>query len=100
MSPIIIVAPLTPQGTKDPANPMGKTILPITDLDFYLWRREHANAQDCKDKYDENMGKAYITVYHQCLHTLKNDLKALDKFATICRNQDVIALLKLVQSLS
>ncbi len=49
-------------------------------------KREHANAQDCSDKYDENMGKAYIIFYHQCSPTLKNDLKASDKFATISRN--------------
>jgi hypothetical protein len=52
-----------------------------------------------KDKYDENMGKAYIIIYHQCLPTLKNDREASDKFATIWRNQDVIAVLKLVQNL-
>jgi hypothetical protein len=45
------------------------------------------------------MGKAYIIVYHQCSPTLKNDLEASDKFATICLNQDVIGLLKLVQRL-
>jgi hypothetical protein len=46
MSPIIITVPPTPQGTKDPANPMGKTILPITDDNLYLWKIEHAKAQD------------------------------------------------------
>jgi hypothetical protein len=99
MSPIIITVPPIPQGTKDPTNTMGKTILPVTEVGLYLWKREYAKAQGCKDKYDENMAKAYIIVYHQCLPTLKNDLKDSDKFATIRQNQDVIALLKLVQSL-
>jgi hypothetical protein len=66
MSAIIIMVPPTPQGTKDPANPMGKTILPITEVKLYLWNGGHAKAQDCKDKYDENMAKVFIIVYHQC----------------------------------
>jgi hypothetical protein len=99
MLPIIIKIPPTLQGSKDPANPTGNTILPVTEVDLYLWKWEHAKAQDCKDKYNKNMAKAYIIVYHQCSPTLKNDLKASDTFATICSNQDVIGLLKLIQSL-
>jgi hypothetical protein len=45
------------------------------------------------------MAKAYIVIYHQCSPTLKNDLEAAPTFTTVCSNQDVIALLKLVQSL-
>jgi hypothetical protein len=45
------------------------------------------------------MAKAYIIVYHQCSPTLKNDLKASDSFTSICSSQDVIALLRLIQSL-
>ncbi len=66
---------------------------------LYLWKREHAKAQDRKDKYDENMAKAYIIIYHKCSPTLKNDLEASDSFAAIRSAQDIIALLKLIQSL-
>jgi hypothetical protein len=45
------------------------------------------------------MAKAYIIVFHQCSPTLKNNLKASDTFSTIHSNQDVIGLLKLIQSL-
>ena len=45
------------------------------------------------------MAKAYIIVYHQCSPSLKNDLEASKMFATICSAQDVIRLLKLIQSL-
>ncbi len=45
------------------------------------------------------MAKAYIIVYHQCLPTLKNDLKASNTFSAIHGSQDVIALLKLIRSL-
>jgi hypothetical protein len=67
-------------------------------VDLYLWKSDHAKAQDCKDKYDENMTKAYIFIYHQCSPNPKNDLKASNTFANICSNQDIIGLLKLVQS--
>jgi hypothetical protein len=99
MSPIIIKIPPTPQGNKDPANPTANTILLITEIDLYLWKQEHAKAHDCKDEYSKNIAKTYIIVYHQCSPTLKNDLKASKKFAAIHSNQNVIALLKLVQSL-
>jgi hypothetical protein len=45
------------------------------------------------------MIKACIIIYHQCSPNLKNDLEASDAFTDICSNQDVIGLLKLVQSL-
>jgi hypothetical protein len=99
MSPIIIKIPLTLQGTKDPANLTSKTILPVTEIYLYLWKREHAKAQDCKDKFNKNMAKVFIIVYHQCSPTLKNDLEASNKFATIYSNQDVIVFLKPIQSL-
>jgi hypothetical protein len=97
MLPILIKIPPTPQGKKDPANSNNNTILPVTDIDLYLWKWEHAKAQDHKDKYNKNMPKAYINVYHQCSSTLKNDLKASNMVSTIRNTQDVIILLKLMQ---
>ncbi len=43
------------------------------------------------------MAKAYIVIYHQCSPNLKN-LEGSDAFVVICSSQDVIALLKLIQS--
>jgi hypothetical protein len=99
MSPVIIAIPPVPVGKSDPKDTSGTTLLPVAEVDLYLWKCEHNKAQDRKDKYDENMAKAYIIAYHQCSPTLKNDLKASDAFATISSSQDVIALLKLIQSL-
>ncbi len=99
MTPVTIPIPPIPTGPPNPSDPSGIRCLPITEVDLYLWKREHNKAQDQKDKYGENMVKAYIIVYHQCSPTLKNDLKASDSFASICSSQDVIALLRLIQSL-
>jgi hypothetical protein len=96
-TPVTITVPPTPSGKPDPND--ASKILPITEVDLYLWKHEHNKAQDCKDKYEENMTKAYIIVFHQCSPTLKNDLEASDTFSTIRSNQDVIGLLKLIQSL-
>ncbi len=70
----------------------GTTSLPVTEVDLYLWKREHNKAQDRKDKYNQNMAKANIIAYHQCSPTFKNDLKASDAFTTIRSSQDIITL--------
>jgi hypothetical protein len=54
---------------------------------------------ECKEKYDINIAKAYIIIYHQCSPNLKNDLNASDLFPSIRQNQDVIGLLCLIQGL-
>ncbi len=94
MAPVKIDIPPAPQGRLS-----GSTILLVMQVELYLWKRDHAKAQDQKDKYDKNMTKAFIVNYHQCSPNLKNDLEASYTFANICSNQDVIGLLKLVQSL-
>jgi len=97
LTPVNIAIPRQPMGAIDPSDATKR--LPVTEVDLYLWKREHTKAQDRQDKYDENMAKAYIIVYHQCSPSLKNDLKASDTFATIRSAQDVIGLLQLIQSL-
>jgi hypothetical protein len=99
MTPVLISIPPVPMRLPDSSDASGVKRLPITEVDLYLWKREHNKAQDRKDKYDKNMVKAYIIFYHQCSPTLKNDLKASYLFASIRSSQDVIALLKLIQSL-
>ena len=71
----------------------------LAATDLYLWKCKHTKAQDRRDKYEENTAKAYIIVFHQCSPSLKNNLEASNTFAAICSGQDVIGLLKLVQSL-
>jgi hypothetical protein len=52
---------------------------------------------DRLEKYEENMAKAYIIIYHQCSTYLKNELEALDVFPKIRADQDVIGLLRMIQ---
>jgi hypothetical protein len=74
-------------------------LLPVSEIKTYLWQEEHKKASAKKGKYKENMNKSYIIIFHQCTTSLKNDLKATDKFPAICTAQDPIGLLKLIQSL-
>jgi hypothetical protein len=90
MTAVNIAIPPIPLGELDPSDTTGRTRLRVNKVDLYLWKREHAKAQDRKDKYDENMAKAYIIVYHQCSPVLKNDLEASDAFASIRSSQDII----------
>jgi hypothetical protein len=62
LTPVTIIVPPTPISKPDPGDP--SKILPVSKVDLYLWKREHNKAQDRKDKYDENMAKAYIIIYH------------------------------------
>ncbi len=98
MTTIHIAIPPVPVGKIDPNDASGTTHLPVTNVDLYLWKREHNKAEDSKDKYNKNMAKAYIIIYHQCSPTLKNDLEGSDAFVAIRSSQDVIALFKLLQS--
>ena len=78
MTTVNIPIPATPLGELDPSDTTGSMRLKVSDVDLCLWKREHAKAQDRKDKYDKNMAKAYIIVYHQCSPVLKNDLEAAE----------------------
>ena len=97
MLPVVITIPYQPTGKTDPMD--STKTLPVTDVDLHIWKCKYSKAHDCKEKYDVNMAKAYIVIYHQCSPTLKNDLEAAPTFATVRSNQDVNALLKLIQSL-
>ncbi len=97
MTPAYIILPDIPQPKPNPTK-LGE-LIPISEIDMYLWKQAHTKASKHKEKYDENMAKAYIIIYHQCSPNLKNDLKASDFFPCICQNQDVIRLLHLIQGL-
>jgi hypothetical protein len=99
MTPVNITIPLVPTGKADPNDPTGKTLLPVSDIDIYLWKEQHKKASAKLDKYEIDMARAYIIIFHQCTPSLKNDLKATDTFPGIRMAQDPIALLKLIQSL-
>jgi hypothetical protein len=67
----------------------------LPGIDEYLWKEKHKNAV----KFKENTQKAYVIIFHQCTPSLKNGLKATDLFPPIWSAQDLILLLKLIQSL-
>jgi hypothetical protein len=99
MTPVVITIPPVPKGMKDPNDSTGQTILPVGDITIYLWKEKHKKASAKLDKYEVDMARANIIIFHQCTPSLKNELKATDTFLTIRVAQDPIALLKLIQSL-
>jgi hypothetical protein len=92
-----IILPDIPQPKPNPTKP-GELIL-VSKIDMYLWKQAHTKASERKEKYDKNMAKAYIIIYHQCYPNLKIDLKASDLFPSVRQNQDVMELLCLIQGL-
>ncbi len=97
--PVIITIPAVPTGKKDPNDSSGKTLLPVDNITIYLWKEKHKKASTKLDKYEIDMARAYIIIFHQCTPSLKNELEAADTFPAICVAQDPIALLKMIQSL-
>ncbi len=91
MMPANISPPDIPQPKPNPNKP--GELIPVSKIDRYLWKQVHTKASECKEKYDKNMAKAHIIIYHQCSPNLKNDLEASGLFPSICQNQDVIGLL-------
>jgi hypothetical protein len=55
MTTLVIAIPPPPTTTVDSAG----NHKPVTDIDFYLWKRDYTKAQDLKDKYEEGMKTAY-----------------------------------------
>jgi hypothetical protein len=97
MTPVIIDIPAVPQDKQDPDDPTN--IIKVTDIDIYLWKEKHKKASAKLDKYETDMAKAFILIFHQCTPNLKNDIEAADTFPAIWVAQDPIMLLKLIQSL-
>ena len=99
MTPVVINIPPVPKELKDPNDSTGQTILPVDDITIYLWKEKHKKASAKLDKYEIDMARAYIIIFHQCTPSLKNELEATNTFPAISMAQDLIALLKLIQSL-
>jgi hypothetical protein len=64
MAPVMIVVPTPPQGLPDPNDTL--RMLPVSDIDFYLWKQEHSKATKKKDEYDNHLSKVYIVIIQQC----------------------------------
>ena len=97
MTPANIILPDISQPNPNPTKP--GELIPLSKINTYLWQQAHTKVSERKEKYDKNMAKACIIIYHKCSPNLKNDLEASDLFPSICQNQDVIKLLRLIQSL-
>ena len=97
MTPVIINIPTAPGDTTDPSDP--SNIIKASEIDIYLWKKKHKKASAKLDKYEIDMARAYVLIYHQCTTHLQNEINATDAFHTIRTAQDPIALLKLIQSL-
>jgi hypothetical protein len=87
MTPTIITVSDEPQGVPDPVT---GTLIPPTANKIFIWKRNYNKMSDRLEKYEENMAKAYIIIYHQCSTHLKNELEA-------SADQDVIGLLRMIQ---
>ena len=92
-----ITIPAAPTPTPDHKDP--KVIIPPSNIDIFQWKLKFTKALDRFDKYKENMAKAYVIMYHQCTPNLKNELETSDAFPAIHNNQNIIALLCIIQGL-
>jgi hypothetical protein len=64
MTPVIIMIPAVPTGEMDPNDSSGKTLLPVDNITIYLWNKKHKKASTKLDKYEINMTRAYIIIFH------------------------------------
>ncbi len=58
MTPVTITLPPVPSPTPEINNP--QVLIPVSDIDTYLWKEDHKMTAVKLDKYEENMAKAYI----------------------------------------
>jgi hypothetical protein len=88
MASVITDIPAVPMVKPDPNDPSGATMIPITDINIYLWKEKHRKAPIKLDKYKEGMARAFIIIFHQCTPSLKNKIEAADNFPAIRAAQD------------
>ncbi len=50
MTPMPITIPPAPTGQPDPNDP--NATIPVTDIEFYLWKQVHTKEIKRKDEYD------------------------------------------------
>ena len=97
MTPLTINIPDAPEDRQDPADPL--KIIKVSEIDIYLWKKQHEKASAKLDKYKIDMAHAFLFIYRQCTTHLQNEINATEAFPAIRTAQDPIALLKLIQSL-
>jgi len=97
MTPVTITIPPATEGTQDPSNP--RKIIKASKIDVYLWKKQHEKASTKLDKYEVDMARAFVLIYHQCTTHIQNEINATNAFLSIRTAQDPITLLKLIQSL-
>jgi hypothetical protein len=97
MTPVTITIPDAPADTQDPSDPL--KIIKASEIDIYLWKKQHEKASAKLDKYEVDMARAFVLIYHQCTTHIQNEINATNAFLSIRTAQDPITLLKLIQSL-
>jgi hypothetical protein len=99
MTPVKIEIPEVPKDKPDPDNP--NKIIKVTEIDIYWQKEKHKKASAKFNKYETDMTRAFILIYHQCTPTLRNDLEATGTWVALRTAQDPIsiALKGLIQSL-
>ena len=97
MTPVIIDIPDVPQDRPNSTDP--SKVIKVSEIDIYLWKEKYKKASAKLDKYETDMARAFILIFHQCTPNLKNDIEVADTFPAIRVVQDPILLLKLIQSL-
>jgi hypothetical protein len=81
MTPVIIDIPAVPQDKQDPTDP--SKIIKVSKINIYLWKEKHKKASAKLDKYDTDMARAFILIFHQCTPNLNNDIEAANTFPEI-----------------
>ena len=81
MTPVIINIPAVPRDKPDPTDP--SKVIKVSEIDIYLWKEKHKKASAKLDKYETDMARAFILIFHQCTPNLKNDIEAADTFPAI-----------------
>jgi hypothetical protein len=64
MMPVTITIPPVPTPQPDPNNLDGP-LLPVSEIETYLWKEKHKKATTKLAKYEENMACAYIIIFQQ-----------------------------------
>ena len=71
----------------------------LKEREVFLWQQEVTEKKKTMVKATDNKKRAYALVLGQCSPELTSKVKASSKFAVAERDQDMIALLKIIRGM-
>ncbi len=70
-----------------------------TAIEMEIWKNQYCRADEKRATLEDNVKRAYALIYDQCSPALQTKLKGQEGYDDAEANQDVVALMELIQGI-